>query len=1599
MKRRLLLLAVVLALTSAGGSSRCRITEPFPACGFVQDKDDDFDWEQLSGAEASRPGLQPPAGSYLMLVDSSGRAPGSRARLALPPLMENDTHCITFSFRMGGGDRRGGDSASSPSSSKDDGDGAAGEAGEPPQLSAYVRVNNEGLGHPVWSAARATAAANRWVRTELAVSVFWPNTYQVVFEAEISEQKASYVAIGEVHIHEYSCNEVPHFLPLMSIVEVNAGQNASVQCSLAGKMEEPEQIWLQRQHGEDVPVPVSVARSRRFTATFALRTASGDPDDRIRCVAKTRGGSSVSNLVPFRVKEPPSPVAPPLLVRVAPTTLWINLNVNSIRGEGPVLAKEVVWRATKGNWTEVYPVAAPVFKLWHLDPDTEYEIRLLLTRPGEGGTGAPGPPLVTRTRCADPKHAPQGVRVVDLRSRELTLQWEPLGYNVTRCQSFNITVCYRSWTGAAPPPPPPQQPPQQPPAANGASASGAAGAANESSLPEVCRDAGKAVSGFVLSGLPPHHNLSLQAVLYTPEGRKAGERIYTQTDEDVPGPISAVAISGVATEESISLQWREPEEPNGAITQYEVSYSALHSRDPDYVLESGSEVVLKPWSETRHLFGGLRPGTTYSFSLRASTTKGFGLETTVLFTTKISAPRLPQYESDPLLEYSDTTATVMLKPAQGRGAPISVYQLVVREEPPKKSRRAPEHPDCFLEPVSFRQARARRTPYYVSAELLPENLAGGRRFIIGDNHTYRGYWNAPLASSKVYAIYYQALALGDEELKISCLMLAKRGVHKLEVPNAEDVPNAELHSDHTMRVAGVIAGILAVLILLMGAILYIKRRRSSHSYSYYLKLAKKRKENVERSKQEMTQMVVNTMERSFPEPSLTLMDEPVSFLDTHNVTMQSFCPSPTNAVQTHGTLCRTAQPYFIQVHDDLFASIEALDENQAGFKDSGILLSSPSQPRGTGSVSGTLSRSPAAPLRPPLSEIEPGGGGGGGGIGVGGGVVPSLPDRTLPRGPPLPGREPPPPYPSPTYPGGVPARPAIRVADLLQHIGQMKSTEGCGFKEEYESFLDGQSAPWQVAKKDENRGRNRYGNIIAYDHSRVVLEPLEGKPESDYINGNYVDGYQKQRQYIATQGPLQETAVDFWRMVWQEKSSSIVMVTNLVEVGRVKCFKYWPDDTQLLGDIAVTLLHTELLAEYVIRTFSVKRKGYFDALEVRQFHFTGWPDHGVPAFATGLLSFVRRVKASNPPEAGPIITHCSAGAGRTGCYVVIDVMLEMAGREGVIDVYNCVRELRLQRVNMVQTEEQYVFIHDVLLEACLCGDTAIPAASFRSAYLELTRLDPQTHSTPLKEEFMTLNTVTPALRAEDCSIALLPRNSSKNRVKEALPPDRCLPFLLTLEGDSSNYINAALLDSYHRPSAFIVTQHPLPNTVKDFWRLVFDYHCTSVIMLNEMRPSETCPQYWPEEGSLQYGAVHVETLSCCRDGDIISRIFRIHNISRPQDGHREVQHLQYLGWPSHRDAPASPLSFLRVAGRVRRWHAELAEEEGRTLVHCLSGGGRSGTYCAVSVLCDMVKGQSVVDVFTAVKTLRNNKPDMVETLDQYRFCYYAAAEFLGQFPS
>uniref|UniRef100_A0A673I2A1 Receptor-type tyrosine-protein phosphatase U n=1 Tax=Sinocyclocheilus rhinocerous TaxID=307959 RepID=A0A673I2A1_9TELE len=1382
------------SLLSAVGCTFDEDSDP-SLCEFSQGEEDDFDWQLFRNHASPHSTSDLLRGSYMM-VNSSQHAAGQRAQLLLQTLSENDTHCVQFSYFLYSRDGH-----------------------SPGALRVYVRVNGGPLGIPVWNVSGSRG--RQWHQVELAVSTFWPNEYQILLEATVDRK--GYIAVDDILLLNYPC-----------YVEVNAGQNATFQCVAAGRPSEAEKFLLERHNGE-VSSGGSVKHlgRNRFSVSFQLEDVQKREQDLYRCVTQSSRGSGVSNFAELIVKVPPSPIAPPQLLRAGSTYLIIQLNTNSILGDGPIIRREIEYRASQAPWSEILGVNMVTYKLWHLDPDTEYHISVLLTRPGEGGTGPPGPPLISRTKCAEPMRALRGLRASEIQSRQLTLQWETPAFNLTRCHTYSVSLCYRYTT--------------------------AGGGGGHNTTVRECLAVEHNTSRFTLRDLPPFHTIQIRLALTNTEGKKEGKEVMFQTEEDIPGGIAPESLTFTPLEDMIFLKWEEPVEPNGLITQYEISYQSIESSDPGINVPGPRRTVSKLRNETYHMFSNLHPGTTYLISVRARTAKGFGQTALTEITTNISAPTFDYGDMPSPLSETESTITVLLRPAQGRGAPVSTYQVIVEEEAGRKVKRELGVQDCFPIPTSHGEAQARGAPHYYTAELPPSSLPEAAPFTVGDNHTYNGYWNSPLDPRKNYLIYFQAMS----NFRVVTCML-RECVHFIIRTVCTRGVTVHKHD-----------GSVCTSILMS----------RFDTLSVHRKPVNMNKTPIT-YRQEKSNMM-GSMERSFTDQSTLQEDErmALSFMDTHTCSTRS---DPRSSMNESSSL------------------LGGSPRRQCGRKGS---------PYHTGQL-----------------------------------------------------------------------HPAVRVADLLQHINQMKTAEGYGFKQEYESFFDG----WDINKKDKTKGR--HDTLMGYDRHRVKLHPLLGDPNSDYINANYIDVSQ---QSHAVFRPKQETVYDFWRMVWQENCFSIVMITKLVEVGRVKCCKYWPDESEMYGDIKITLLKTETLAEYTVRTFALERRGYSAKHEVCQFHFTSWPEHGVPYHATGLLAFIRRVKSSTPLDAGPVVVHCSVGAGRTGCYIMLDVMLDMAECEGVVDIYNCVKTLCSRRINMIQTEEQYIFIHDAILEACLCGETAIPVNEFTLAYKEMLRVDSQSNSSQLREEFQTLNSVTPHLDVEECSIALLPRNREKNRSMDVLPPDRALAFLVTTEGESNNYINAALMDSFHRPAAFIVTPHPLPGTTSDFWRLVFDYGCTSVVMLNQLNQSNSawpCVQYWPEPGLQQYGPMQVEFLSMSADEDIITRLFRVKNVTRLQEGQLVVCQFQFLRWSAYRDVPDSKKAFLNLLASVQKWQRECGE--GRTVVHCLNGGGRSGTYCASNILMEMIQYQNMVDVFYAVKTLRNAKPNMVETLEQYRFCYELVLEYL-----
>uniref|UniRef100_A0A3B3BIS9 Tyrosine-protein phosphatase non-receptor type 13 n=1 Tax=Oryzias melastigma TaxID=30732 RepID=A0A3B3BIS9_ORYME len=240
-----------------------------------------------------------------------------------------------------------------------------------------------------------------------------------------------------------------------------------------------------------------------------------------------------------------------------------------------------------------------------------------------------------------------------------------------------------------------------------------------------------------------------------------------------------------------------------------------------------------------------------------------------------------------------------------------------------------------------------------------------------------------------------------------------------------------------------------------------------------------------------------------------------------------------------------------------------------------------------------------------------------------------------------------------------------------------------------------------IGQTKENKKKNRYKNIVPFDTTRVTL----GK-DGGYINANFINMPVKEENflYIACQGPLPNTLGDFWQMVWEQKSNVIAMMTQEVEGGKMKCQRYWPDTprTPVMVDdrIQITLVRDQHLDNFVIRLIDVKDIQTNEVQHVTHLNYTGWPDHGTPTQPEQLLTFISYMR--HVYRSGPIITHCSAGIGRSGTLICLDVVLGLISKDADFDISDIVRNMRLQRHGMVQTEDQYIFCYQVILYVLRC---------------------------------------------------------------------------------------------------------------------------------------------------------------------------------------------------------------------------------------------------------------------------------------------------------
>uniref|UniRef100_A0A8C6JI76 Receptor-type tyrosine-protein phosphatase C n=1 Tax=Melopsittacus undulatus TaxID=13146 RepID=A0A8C6JI76_MELUD len=551
------------------------------------------------------------------------------------------------------------------------------------------------------------------------------------------------------------------------------------------------------------------------------------------------------------------------------------------------------------------------------------------------------------------------------------------------------------------------------------------------------------------------------------------------------------------------------------------------------------------------------------------------------------------------------------------------------------------------------------------------------------------------------------------------------------------------------------------------------------------------------------------------------------------------------------------------------------------------------------------------------------------------------------------------------------------------------------------------------AKKSHNQNKNRYIDILPYDHNRVELLEIPGDPGSDYINASYIDGFKEPRKYIAAQGPKDETTDDFWRMIWEQKATIIVMVTRCEEGKRNKCAQYWPSmegGSATYGDIIVKINESKTCPDYVIQKLHITNGRERTAgRDVTHIQFTSWPDHGVPEDPHLLLKLRRRVNALSNFFSGPIVVHCSAGVGRTGTYIGIDAMLEGLDAEGRVDVYGYVVKLRRQRCLMVQVESQYILIHQALVEYNQYGETEVSLSELHSYLNNLKRKDPLSDPSLLEAEFQRL----PSYKGwRTQNTGNREENKSKNRNANIIPYDfNRVPIKqedeCSKEGehdsddssdedsdceDSSKYINASFITGYWGPKSMIATQGPLQETISDFWQMVFQRKVKVIVMLTELKEGdqELCAQYWGEGKQLYDGIeVQMTDVSCCPSYTI--RAFDVTHLKMKET--QKVYQYQYHKWSGF-DVPENPKDLVSMILNLKQKVTVRPVTEDKKnirsvplVIHCRDGSQQTGVFCALMNLLESAETEEVIDVFQVVKALRRTRLGVVATFEHYQFLY------------
>ncbi|XP_052228557.1 receptor-type tyrosine-protein phosphatase T-like isoform X3 [Dreissena polymorpha] len=564
--------------------------------------------------------------------------------------------------------------------------------------------------------------------------------------------------------------------------------------------------------------------------------------------------------------------------------------------------------------------------------------------------------------------------------------------------------------------------------------------------------------------------------------------------------------------------------------------------------------------------------------------------------------------------------------------------------------------------------------------------------------------------------------------------------------------------------------------------------------------------------------------------------------------------------------------------------------------------------------------------------------------------------------------------------------PGIKIHDLWDYIHEKR--DSIFFDAEFKKLRSGLIHKHEIASSEENKGKNRYKKLYAYDHNRVSLtKELEG--ESEYINASFIHGFQKIKKFIASQGATEKTLEDLWRMIWQQKVDKIVMLTNLVEMGTLKCLQYWPEELNGVckyGRVDVKYVDVVEMGDYNIRTFQIT-KGH-DTRVVKQFHFKAWPDKDVPDTAWCLVDFWRAVDTRDEQQS-PILVHCSAGVGRTGTFIALDNLISQAKMEKCVRPFQMVEALREQRVSMVQTKEQYVYLHEALAEAFLIGTQHVTTGQFERVYNYMMGRNDDSTATRLEHQF---ELVRQSVEHHPVEIQEVSSQEAEYGNIETVGTEiHAYRHPQNRKREQPIELN---IPTFSAKNGICVVSRPTEPQLSMFW-----YHLQQrgIVTLIDIASNGSETKYVLKDGTdgehIENGALSVIKESL--HNGFVEITYSVKKNANESGFDKTIKHFVLTSWKGD-DTHTERTSLLKMIEAVHTWQPEMKEDKPILILDnaCFQKCG------VVAVLINEIYRISAqhghINILESVKTMVQGKSLLIHSKMQLKFCYDVILDYVEQ---